>query len=120
MNRAYTLLSLIPTAYILRIVYGLYLNQNYLQMAFIRDRILRVALFLGSKYFLLLFDKNLKVDITQLFVKYLPDEVFNIEGEKLAPHKSIVYQQRKQLLILKKTINWYWLTIYRNSFQKMN
>ena len=33
LNRAYTLLSLIPTAYILRIVYGLYLNQNYLQMA---------------------------------------------------------------------------------------
>ena len=31
LNRAYTILSIIPTAYILRIVYGMFANQNYFQ-----------------------------------------------------------------------------------------
>lgn len=35
-------------------------------------------------YFITFLDKNTKADVTQLFVKYLPDEVFNIEGEKIS------------------------------------
>ena len=31
LNRGYTILSVIPTLYLLRIVYGLWQNQNYLQ-----------------------------------------------------------------------------------------
>ncbi|WP_291292732.1 DUF6681 family protein [Enterococcus sp.] len=84
LNRAYTLLSVIPTVYILRIVYGLYLNQNYLQMALYGIGFCVFLYFWVLNIFYYFFDKNLKADVTQLFVKYLPDEVFNIEGEKIS------------------------------------
>lgn len=83
LNRAYTILSLIPTLYILRIVFGLWQNHNYLQF------VLYLLVFIGLAYFIVLnffyyfFDKNLKADITQLFVKYLPDDAFNIQEEQI-------------------------------------
>lgn len=33
-------------------------------------------------YFITFLDKNTKADVTQLFVKYLPDEAFNIQTEE--------------------------------------
>jgi hypothetical protein len=84
LNRAYTLLSIIPTAYILRIVYGLYLNQNYMQMIVYGVGFCVLLYFWILNIFYYFFEKNVKGDITQLFVKYLPDEVFNIEGEKIS------------------------------------
>lgn len=94
-NRAYTLLSIIPTIYILRIVYGLWLNQNYLQL------VLYGLVFVGLVYFIILnfffyfFDKNLKGDITQLFVKYLPDDAFNIQNEKQQKTKKVFEQAQE-------------------------
>lgn len=79
LNRAYTILSLFPTLYVLRIVYGLWQNQNYFQF------VIYLLIFIVLLYFVVLnfvyyfFDKNVKGDVTQLFVKVLPDDVFNIE-----------------------------------------
>ncbi|GAA2900526.1 DUF6681 family protein [Enterococcus pseudoavium] len=96
-NRAYTLLSIIPTVYILRIIYGLWLNQNYLQL------ILYGLVFIGLVYFIILnfsyyfLDKNLKGDITQLFVKYLPDDAFNIQSEQ--PKKKQLFKQAQEVTV---------------------
>jgi hypothetical protein len=82
LNRGYTILSFFPTLYILRIVYGMYENGNYLQ-CFIYAVVFFILLYfliLNSVYYFL--DKNSKLDVTQLFVKYLPDEAFNIQQEK--------------------------------------
>lgn len=87
LNRGYTILSIIPTVYILRIIFGLAQNKNYLQL------ILYSLIFLMLVYFLVLnicyyfLGKNLKIDVTQLFVKYLPDEAFNIEVESANANK---------------------------------
>jgi hypothetical protein len=87
LNRGYTILSVFPTLYILRIIYGLQQNGNYVQM------VLYLIAFLVFLYFIVLnvlyyfFDKNVKADITQLFVKVLPDDVFNIvENDKKNKH----------------------------------
>lgn len=79
-NRAYTVLSVIPTVYILRIIYGLWLNQNYLQLVAYSLVFLGLAYFFVLNFFYYFLDKNLKGDITQLFVKYLPDDAFNIQS----------------------------------------
>ncbi|OTN77982.1 hypothetical protein A5886_003083 [Enterococcus sp. 8G7_MSG3316] len=81
LNRAYTILSIIPTAYILRIIYGLFSNQNYVQATLYSIGFLILVYFwvLNIVYYFL--DKNMKGDVTQVFVKVLPDEVFNIESE---------------------------------------
>lgn len=82
LNRGYTILSLFPTLYILRIVYGMYQNGNYVQ------GIIYALIFAVLMYFIVLnvfyyfLDKNTRLDITQLFVKYLPDDAFNIQQEK--------------------------------------
>ena len=82
LNRGYTILSLFPTLYILRIVYGMYQNGNYVQ------GIIYALIFAVLMYFIVLnvfyyfLDKNTKLDVTQLFVKYLPDDAFNIQQEK--------------------------------------
>lgn len=78
LNRAYTLISIFPTLYILRFMLGFYISKQYMQV------IIYTIVFLVLSYFIILnilyyfFDKNVKWDITQLFVKHLPDEVFNI------------------------------------------
>lgn len=93
LNRAYTILSIFPTLYVLRIVYGLWQNQNYIQF------VIYLLIFVALVYFVILnfvyyfFDKNVKGDVTQLFVKVLPDEVFNFEkssqiSRKLMPNTS--------------------------------
>lgn len=79
LNRAYTILSIFPTLYILRIIYGLFLNQHYGQL------LLYSAVFLILVYFIVLnilyyfFNRNTKFDITQLFAKYLPEDALNIQ-----------------------------------------
>lgn len=78
LNRSYTLISTIPTLYILRFIFGFYKSENYMQFW------IYVALFFILSYFILLnilyyfFNKNVKWDITQLFAKHLPEDVFNI------------------------------------------
>lgn len=81
LNRSYTILSIFPTLYILRIVYGLLQNENYLQFVLYSIVFVILIYFIILNIFYYFFDRNLKVDITQLFVKYLPDEVFNIQQE---------------------------------------
>lgn len=79
LNRAYTILSVFPTLYILRIIYGLWLNQHYGQL------LLYSAVFLILVYFIVLntlyyfFNRNSKFDITQLFAKYLPEDALNVQ-----------------------------------------
>lgn len=84
LNRGYTLLSIFPTAYILRIAYGSAVNKNYLQFALYSLAFLVLLYFIVLNLFYYFFDKNVKGDVTQLFVKYLPDEAFNIQGEAVA------------------------------------
>ena len=48
---------------------------------FIRIRFLVLLYFTVLNVFYYFFDKNSKADVTQVIVKYLPDEAFNIEGE---------------------------------------
>ncbi|GCF92307.1 hypothetical protein NRIC_01980 [Enterococcus florum] len=81
LNRGYTLLGLLPTFYIMRIIYGLWLNHNYFQMILYTVVFLLFLYFFVLNFFYYFLDKNLKIDITQLFVKYLPDEAFNIQQE---------------------------------------
>ncbi|MGX7203999.1 DUF6681 family protein [Enterococcus pingfangensis] len=81
-NRAYTLLSILPTVYILRIIYGLWLNQNYLQLVLYGLVLIGLVYFIVLNFFYYFLDKNVKGDITQLFVKYLPDDAFNIQNEQ--------------------------------------
>lgn len=81
LNRGYTILSVIPTVYLLRIVYGLWQNQNYLQFFLYGLGFLVLLYFTVLNVFYYFFDKNSKADVTQVIVKYLPDEAFNIEGE---------------------------------------
>ncbi len=82
LNRGYTILSVIPTVYLLRIVYGLWQNQNYLQFFLYGIVFLILVYFIVLNVFYYFLDKNTKADVTQLFVKYLPDEAFNIQGEE--------------------------------------
>lgn len=91
-NRAYTLLSIIPTVYILRIVYGLWLNQNYIQLVIYSLVFIGLVYFIVLNFFYYFLDKNLKGDITQLFVKYLPDDAFNIQNEESKKKKKIFEQ----------------------------
>lgn len=81
LNRAYTVLSLFPTLYVLRIVYGLWLNQNYIQFSLYLIVFIILLYFVVLNFFYYFFDKNVKGDVTQVFVKYLPEDVFNIEEE---------------------------------------
>lgn len=96
-NRAYTLLSIIPTVYILRIVYGLWLNQNYLQLVLYGLVFLVLVYFFILNFFYYFLDKNVKGDITQLFVKYLPDDAFNIQNEKPSKKEKKVFEQAKEI-----------------------
>lgn len=96
-NRAYTLLSIIPTVYILRIVYGLWLNQNYLQLVLYGLVFLVLVYFFILNFFYYFLDKNVKGDITQLFVKYLPDDAFNIQNEKPNKKEKKVFEQAKEI-----------------------
>ncbi|MBF8807512.1 MAG: hypothetical protein IC227_02840 [Enterococcus lacertideformus] len=82
LNRGYTILSVIPTFYLLRIIYGLWQNQNYLQFFLYGIVFLVLVYFTILNVFYYFFDKNTKADVTQLFVKYLPDEAFNIQAEE--------------------------------------
>lgn len=81
LNRGYTILSVIPTLYLLRIVYGLWQNQNYLQF------FLYGLAFLVLVYFTVLnvfyyFQIKHESRCHSAFVKYLPDEAFNIQTEE--------------------------------------
>ncbi|WP_159722271.1 DUF6681 family protein [Enterococcus sp. CSURQ0835] len=99
LNRGYTILSIIPTVYILRIVYGLWLNQNYVQLA------LYSLVFIALLYFLVLnvlyyfFDKNVKFDITQLFVKVLPEDAFNFQDSKATRHGKITLENTEEVAV---------------------
>ncbi|MGO3603285.1 MAG: DUF6681 family protein [Enterococcus malodoratus] len=95
-NRGYTLLSTIPTIYILRIIYGLWLNQNYLQLVLYSLVFIGLVYFFVLNFFYYFLDKNLKGDVTQLFVKYLPDDAFNIQNEKSIKAKK-VFEQAKEV-----------------------
>lgn len=95
-NRAYTLLSIIPTVYILRIVYGLWLNQNYIQLVIYSLVFIGLVYFIVLNFFYYFLDKNLKGDITQLFVKYLPDDAFNIQNEE-SKKKKKVFEQTEEV-----------------------
>ena len=89
LNRAYTILSAIPTFYILRIVRGLWKNDNYVQFTIYLLVFILAAYFLLLNFFYYFFDKNLKIDITQLFVKYLPDDAFNIKEESQVSQRTL-------------------------------
>lgn len=79
LNRAYTILSIFPTLYILRIIYGLFLNQHYLQMLLYSLVFLVLVYFIVLNSFYYFLDKNSKYDVTQLFAKYLPEDALNIQ-----------------------------------------
>lgn len=95
-NRAYTLLSILPTIYILRIVYGLWVNQNYLQFVIYSLVFIGLVYFINLNFFYYFLDKNLKGDITQFFVKYLPDDAFNIQNDHPKKEKK-VFKQAKEI-----------------------
>lgn len=86
LNRAYTILSLFPTLYILRIVYGLWVNQNYIQFSLYLLVFVILLYFVVLNFIYYFFDKNVKGDVTRLFAKYLPEDVFNIEGDNQISH----------------------------------
>ena len=58
LNRAYTILSIFPTLYILRIIYGLFLNQHYLQMLLYSLVFLVLVYFIVLNSFYYFLDKN--------------------------------------------------------------
>lgn len=111
LNRAYTIISIFPTLYMLRMVYGMFSNENYLQAYSY------LLLFLVFTYFIILnifyyfFDKNFKWDITQLLVKYLPDEAFSIQNTdsenkiEMNKEKYPVILLSDSQLFLEKNIN---------------
>ena len=98
LNRAYTLLSILPTLYVLRIVYGLWSNQNYLQF-FLYSLVFIVLIYFSVlNFFYYFLDKNLKLDITQLFVKYLPDDAFNIQSEQAKQNRKL-FEHAKEISV---------------------
>ncbi|OJG45126.1 hypothetical protein RV04_GL002440 [Enterococcus hermanniensis] len=98
LNRAYTILSILPTLYVLRIVYGLWDNQNYLQFFLYSLVFLALIYFSVLNFFYYFLDKNLKIDITQLFVKYLPDDAFNIQSEQTKQNKKL-FEHAKEVAV---------------------
>lgn len=88
LNRAYTILSIFPTLYILRIIYGLFLNQHYLQMLLYSLVFLVLVYFIVLNSFYYFLDKNSKYDVTQLFAKYLPEDALNIQASPSKERKS--------------------------------
>ncbi|MFV0560621.1 MAG: DUF6681 family protein [Enterococcus sp.] len=99
LNRGYTILSVIPTLYILRILYGLWLNENYFQFFLYGVGFLALLYFIILNVFYYFFDKNSKADVTQVFVKYLPDEAFNIQAEENSKknHRQLKEAQKVQI-----------------------
>ncbi|MGM0215704.1 DUF6681 family protein [Enterococcus sp. AZ109] len=98
LNRGYTILSIFPTVYILRIVYGLWLNHNYVQLFLYSVVFIILVYFLVLNVFYYFLDKNTKLDVTQLFVKYLPDDAFNIQGD-MKQAKSIQTTDAKEIKV---------------------
>ncbi|MEO1772836.1 DUF6681 family protein [Candidatus Enterococcus ferrettii] len=98
LNRGYTILSIFPTVYILRIVYGLWLNQNYIQFFLYSVVFIVLVYFLILNIFYYFLDKNIKLDVTQLFVKYLPDDAFNIQAER-KQGKTISTEDTKEIQV---------------------
>lgn len=79
LNRSYTIISIFPTLYILRIIFGFYTRGNIPQTIIYSVVFLILVYFIALNILYYFFDKNTKFDITQLFVKHLPEEVFNIK-----------------------------------------
>lgn len=98
LNRGYTILSIIPTVYILRIVYGLWLNQNYVQLALYSLIFIALIYFLVLNIFYYFFDKNVKFDITQLFVKVLPEDAFNFQDTAIRK-KAIKLENTEEVAV---------------------
>lgn len=98
LNRGYTILSIFPTVYILRIIYGLWFNQNYVQFFLYSVVFIVLVYFLVLNVFYYFLDKNTKLDVTQLFVKYLPDDAFNIQGE-MKQSKAIPTADAKEIKV---------------------
>ncbi|MBU5585116.1 hypothetical protein KQJ29_37155, partial [Enterococcus sp. S181_ASV_20] len=54
--------------------------------------------FFVLNFFYYFLDRNVKGDITQLFVKYLPDDAFNIQNEQPRKNKK-VFGQAKEISV---------------------
>lgn len=78
LNRAYTTISIIPTLYIIRFIIGFYTKENYIQFWIYLSLFLILSYFIVINILYYFFDKNVKWDITQLFAKHLPEDVFNV------------------------------------------
>lgn len=78
LNRAYTTISIIPTLYIIRFIIGFYTKENYIQFWIYLNLFLILSYFIVINILYYFFDKNVKWDITQLFAKHLPEDVFNV------------------------------------------
>lgn len=83
LNRAYTVVSIIPTGIILNIIFNFYEKGMWIKFTTYSLIFIVLAYFIVLNTLYYFFDKNVKWDITQLFTKYLPDEVFNIQEELL-------------------------------------
>lgn len=85
LNRAYTLLSIVPTLFIFRVIVGLWNNGNYLQFGLYTLLLIVLIYFTILNFFYYFLNKNSKFDVTQLFVKYLPEDAF---GPPVSPTKT--------------------------------
>lgn len=99
LNRGYTILSIIPTVYILRIIYGLWSNGRYVQFFLYALVFLIFVYFFVLNFFYYFLNKNLKFDITQLFVKVLPDDAFNIQSEEKKRTTAKMFKNAKEVSV---------------------
>ncbi len=82
LNRAYTILSLFPTLYILRIVYGLWVNQNYIQFS------LYLLVFVILLYFVVLISST--IFLTKMLRVMLRDYLLSIYQKMSLISKVII------------------------------
>lgn len=76
LNRMYTLLVLIPTSYLLKIIYNLFITHDYVQFYLYIFGLLILLYFWILNFLYYFCDKNVRWDITQLLARKLPDEAF--------------------------------------------
>lgn len=78
LNRAYTLISILPTLYIMKLVFDFYKTGHLIKASVFLFFVFVLIYFIILNTLFYFFDKNVKWDVTQLFTKYLPEEIFNI------------------------------------------
>lgn len=80
LNRLYILFSLIPMGYVYFLIYKYYINSNYIMFSLFLLASILILYFWSMNFLFYFFNKNTRLDITQLLANFLPNEIFEEES----------------------------------------